>query len=135
MECNFCNIVNGVTKAEIIYEEEKVIAFLDIKPIHFGHILVIPKKHYTDFLQVSEEDQCAIMKAAHKVTDALVRSLKPDGYNLFSNNGRAAGQSVFHFHLHITPRYFNDQVKFNINLKEYAEEEMKRFAAKIRQEL
>lgn len=135
MNCIFCDIIEKKAPAEIIYEDEKVLAFLDIKPIHFGHILVVPKFHCTDFLEIPEEDLHSLIKVTRFVTEGLVKSLKPDGYNIFSNNGMAAGQSVFHFHMHITPRYFKDKIYFKLNLKNYKEREMKNFADIIRAEI
>lgn len=135
MKCVFCDIIERKSSAEIIYEDDKIISFLDIKPIHYGHILVIPKIHCTDFLSIPEDYLAPLILAARKVAGALNRSLKPDGYNFFANNGKAAGQSVFHFHLHITPRYFNDDIKFKLSLKDYNREQIKEFAEKIKSEL
>lgn len=135
MDCIFCNIIERKAKAEIIFENEKIISFLDINPIHLGHILVVPKMHCIDFLSIPEEYLNSLIHVTKIVTDAMVKSLKPDGYNLFSNNGNAAGQSIYHFHMHITPRYFNDEIKFKLNLKQYREAEMKDFAEKIRREV
>lgn len=135
MNCIFCDIIAGKADAEIVFEDERIISFLDIKPIHFGHILVVPKTHSVDFLDIPENDLHALIHATRIVTDAMMKSLKPDGYNIFSNNGIAAGQSVYHFHMHITPRYFNDEIRFKLSLKEYKEREMKNFADKIRQEI
>ncbi|MGE5411346.1 MAG: HIT family protein [Clostridiales bacterium] len=135
MDCIFCNIIERKAKAEIIFENEKIISFLDINPIHLGHILVVPKMHCIDFLSIPEEYLNPLIHVTKIVTDAMVKSLKPDGYNLFSNNGNAAGQSIYHFHMHITPRYFNDEIKFKLSLKQYRETEMKDFAEKIRREV
>ncbi len=135
MNCIFCNIIERKAPAEIIFENDKVLAFLDIKPIHYGHILVVPKKHYSDLLEIPEDVLCSIIKTAKMVTGALVKSLKPDGYNLFSNNGKAAGQSVFHFHMHITPRYFKDEIHFKLKLKDYKNTEMQNIASLIINEI
>ena len=135
MDCIFCKIIEKKAPAEIIFEDEKVIAFLDIKPIHFGHILVVPKTHCCDFLDIPGEDLHSLINVTRVVTKALIQSLNPDGYNIFANNGRAAGQSIFHFHMHITPRYFKDEIHFKLNLKKYEESEMKNFADIIRKEI
>ncbi len=135
MNCIFCDIIERKAPAEIIFEDDKVLAFLDIKPIHYGHILVVPKKHYSDLLEIPEDALCSIIKTAKMVTGALVKSLKPDGYNLFSNNGKAAGQSVFHFHMHITPRYFKDEIHFKLKLKDYKNTEMQNIASLIINEI
>lgn len=135
MNCIFCNIIERKAPAEIIFEDDKVLAFLDIKPIHYGHILVVPKKHCSDFLAIPEDVLSSLIIVTKKVTDAMVKSLKPDGYNLFSNNGKAAGQSVFHFHMHITPRYFKDDIHFKLKLKDYKNTEMQNIASLIKNEI
>jgi histidine triad (HIT) family protein len=131
-DCVFCKIVLKEIPSEVLYENDKVISVLDINPIHFGHALIIPKQHCNDFLDLPEETYHAILQAAKIVTEALVKSLKLEGYNLFSNNGTIAGQSVFHFHLHITPRYRNDNIRFVLNLKKYSDGEMKEYGTMIR---
>jgi histidine triad (HIT) family protein len=131
-ECSFCNIINRITPAEILYENEDVIAILDINPIHYGHSLIIPRIHCKDFLELPECTYHSILKATNIVTRALVNALKLDGFNLFSNNGHIAGQSVFHFHLHITPRYQEDNIRFVLNLRSYSDGEMSRYGELIR---
>jgi histidine triad (HIT) family protein len=130
--CIFCQIASRKIPSEILYENEHVISILDINPIHFGHALVFPKKHCRDFLDLPAESYKHILQAANIVTNALVKSLNLEGYNLFSNNGSIAGQSVFHFHLHITPRYADDNIRFVLKLKEYPDGEMKRYGEILR---
>lgn len=132
-ECVFCNIISRKIPAEVLFENEQVLAVLDINPIHYGHALIIPKHHCKDFLDLPEETFHSILQAAQIVTRALVHSLKLQGYNLFSNNGTSAGQSVFHFHLHITPRYSDDNIRFILKLKQYSDGEIKRYGNMIRQ--
>lgn len=131
-DCVFCKIVSKEIPSEVLYENDKVLSVLDINPIHLGHALVIPKQHCNDFLDLPEETYHSIFQAAKIVTEALVKSLDLEGYNLFSNNGTIAGQSVFHFHLHITPRYRNDNIRFVLNLKKYSDGEMKQYGTIIR---
>jgi histidine triad (HIT) family protein len=131
-DCIFCNIASKEIPAEVLYENDKVISVLDINPIHFGHALIIPKQHCNDFLDLPDETYHSILQAAKIVTQALVQSLNLEGYNLFSNNGTIAGQSVFHFHLHITPRYRDDNIRFVLNLKKYSDGEMKEYGTMIR---
>lgn len=135
MECKFCDIANKKAEAEIIFEDTKVIAFMDIRPIQLGHLLVIPKEHYIEFIDIPDDCLTQLILAAKIVTDAMVKSLNPDGYNLFCNNGHAAGQSVFHYHMHVTPRYFDDELKFKVNFKKYENSMMKEFAEKIKSEI
>jgi len=132
MSTIFSKIINREIPAEILYETENVIAIIDIMPIHYGHALVIPKKEYKNFLEVPESELGELMMVAQKVAKSLVKSFDLTGFNVFSNNGEVAGQSVFHFHIHVTPRYPNDNISFNLTLKKYAEGQMKEVADKIR---
>jgi len=130
--CVFCKIIAREIPAEILFENEDALCILDINPIHFGHSLVIPKVHCRDFLDVSPSAFNGLLNAAHKVARATVRSLQLDGFNIFSNNGHTAGQSVFHFHLHITPRYPDDNIRFVLELKKYKNGEMEEYGNRIR---
>lgn len=134
-ECIFCKILRGESTAEILFRNQHAIAILDINPIHYGHILVIPRSHAVTFLEVPEEELADLIHATRRVTAAMVESLQPPGYNIFSNNGEAAGQSVFHCHFHITPRYRDDNIRFLLKLKRYEGDEMRQYAEKIRSTL
>lgn len=134
-DCILCRIVRREVPAEVLYEDEHVLAILDINPIHFGHALVFPKGHCADFLALPATCYTPVLTAARRVTSALVAGLRLEGYNLFTNNGRIAGQSVFHFHLHVTPRYPNDNIRFVLQLKKYADGEMSETARLIRAHL
>jgi len=131
-DCIFCKIISKEFPAEVLYENEHVISVLDINPIHFGHALILPKQHCKDFLDLPDDTYQSLLQAAKVVTQALVQSLKLEAYNIFSNNGTVAGQSVFHFHLHITPRYRGDKIRFVLNLKKYSDGEMKEYGTMIR---
>jgi histidine triad (HIT) family protein len=135
MDCIFCKIIGHALPAEILFESESVIAILDINPIHHGHALVIPKAHCTDFLSVPECDLHEVLRVTQIVARALVGSLGLDGFNIFSNNGRIAGQSVFHFHMHVTPRYADDDIRFVLKLKSYSGGTMADYARRIRQHI
>ena len=135
MDCIFCRIIARALPAEILYESARVISILDINPIHHGHALVIPKSHCADFLAVPEEDLHEVLRVTQIVARALVDALRLDGFNIFSNNGRIAGQSVFHFHMHVTPRYPDDDIRFVLKLKSYTGGSMAEYAAKIRRHL
>ncbi len=132
MDCIFCDIIGKKESAEILYENDRVISFLDIRPVNYGHTLVIPKTHYENFLSVPPEEMEALILATQKLSNAIVKSLIPDGFNIVVNNGIAAGQSIFHFHFHIIPRFKSDDFKFRPNLKSYDDGTMKNFAEKIR---
>lgn len=133
--CVFCNIIARKLPAEILYENDDAISILDINPIHYGHSLVIPKRHCRDFLELTPESFSGIMAVTQVVSSAIVRSLNLEGFNIFSNNGAIAGQSVFHFHIHITPRYKDDNIKFVLELKRYNETEIIHYANRIRRHL
>lgn len=132
MNCIFCEIAAGKAKAEILYEDENVISFLDIRPLNIGHTLVIPKTHYDNFLELPEDEIKKVSLVSQIVSQKIMKVFKPDGLNLIVNTGAAAGQSVFHFHYHIIPRYENDKITFNMMFKSYAAGEMKEIAEKIK---
>jgi histidine triad (HIT) family protein len=132
MSTIFTKIINREIPSEILYETDKVISIIDIMPIHYGHALIIPKKEYRNFLEVPEDELGELFIITQKVAKSLVKTFNLDGFNFFANNGEVAGQSVFHFHIHVTPRYSNDNISFNLNLKKYAEGQMKEIADKIR---
>lgn len=134
-DCIFCKIASGNLPAEVVFESESIIAFLDINPLNYGHVLVVPKIHSQDFLDIPIELLDELVHITRKITKAIVESLQPDGFNIFSNNGTAAGQSVFHFHFHVTPRYDSDNFKFIINLKKYKDGEMSNYAQRIRHQI
>ncbi len=131
MECIFCNIVEKKSEAEIIFEDDNIVAFLDIQPINYGHTLVVPKKHYDNFLTVPSNELASIVKATQFIAGAVKRSVKADGFNVINNNGESAGQTVYHFHFHIIPR-FNEDLTFKPRVKNYGTGALKEYADKIR---
>jgi histidine triad (HIT) family protein len=133
--CAFCKIIRREAPAEIIFENDRTIALLDIRPIHHGHALIIPKIHCADFLTLPDEFLHDILKSTQIVARALVEAFSLEGFNVFSNNGRVAGQSVFHFHMHVTPRYPDDDIRFVLRLKEYPDGRMSEIAGKIRERI
>jgi histidine triad (HIT) family protein len=133
--CTFCRIIRREIPAEVLYENDRVIAILDIQPIHYGHALVIPKHHCTDFLGIPDEDLYDVISTTQVIARALVRGLGVSGFNIFSNNGRIAGQSVFHFHMHVTPRHEDDNIRFVLQLKQYTGGAMAEYATRIRQQI
>jgi len=116
-DCIFCKIVAGEIPCHKLLEDERTLAFMDINPANEGHALVIPKAHSTDFYEVPEEDLAAAAIAARRVAAAVRKSVDPEGLNLVQCNGEAAGQSVFHFHVHVLPRRAGDELKMNWGLK------------------
>ena len=111
-DCLFCKIIAREIPAEIVYENEKTLAFLDIGPVSKGHTLVIPKTHATHLSEGTQEDALALMSTIHLLAPKMAAALEATGYNLGMNQGADAGQDVFHTHIHIMPRYAGDLRKF-----------------------
>lgn len=110
-DCIFCRIIEGGLPAYKVYEDANTLAFLDIFPIHPGHVLVISKRHTVDIFDTPEEDLNNIMAAAKKISLAVMKATKADGINIGMNNRPSAGQVVMHAHVHIIPRFKDDGLK------------------------
>ena len=106
--CIFCRIATGDIPCAKIYEDDNVLAFLDLAPVHPGHTLVIPKDHYKDMLEVPAELGTAVFAALQKVAGAVMKATGAQGFNVMQNNGLSAGQTMFHIHWHIIPRFDDD---------------------------
>lgn len=113
MNCLFCRIANNEIPAVKVYEDALVMAFLDISEASRGHTLVIPKQHFDSFLTCDTTLLKHLTEVAQKVAQAQIKTLKVDGINIISNAGESAGQSIFHFHLHLVPRKTNDGLYLN----------------------
>jgi histidine triad (HIT) family protein len=110
-DCIFCKILAGELPALIVEEDERTIAFMDIAPATRGHALVIPRAHATDLLSVEREDLSAVALAAQRLAARMKERLGADGVNLLNSCGAAAWQTVFHFHVHVIPRYDDDPLR------------------------
>jgi histidine triad (HIT) family protein len=110
-DCIFCKIVAGELPARIVDEDERTLAFMDIAPATRGHALVIPRAHSTDLLSIDGEDLSAVALTAQRVAKRIKQRLGADGVNLINSCGQAAWQTVFHFHVHVIPRYEDDPLK------------------------
>jgi histidine triad (HIT) family protein len=110
-DCIFCKIVAGQLPAQIIDQDERTVSFMDINPATRGHALVIPREHATDLLEVGPEDLTATITAAQKLAGRMVERLGADGVNLLNACRAPAWQTVFHFHVHVIPRYTDDPLK------------------------
>jgi histidine triad (HIT) family protein len=110
-DCIFCKILAGEIPATIVDEDERTIAFMDIAPATRGHALVIPRAHSADLLSVGPEDLRAVALAAQRLAAGAKARLRADGVNLLNSCGRAAWQTVFHFHVHVIPRYEGDPLR------------------------
>jgi len=116
-DCIFCKIIAGEIPCFKLYEDEDTLAFMDINPASEGHALVIPREHAADVHAVSEGAIAATVITARRIATAVDRTLNPEGLNLVQCNGPAAGQSVFHFHMHVLPRSDGDELKLNWGLE------------------
>lgn len=110
-DCIFCKIVAGELPAQIVAENERTVAFMDISPATRGHALVVPRRHARDLLEIDAEDLQATILAAQRLAHRVHERLGADGVNLLNARGEAAWQTVFHFHLHVIPRYAGDPLR------------------------
>ena len=110
-DCLFCRIVAGEIPATRIAEDDRTVAFMDINPATRGHVLVVPREHANDLLAIDPEDLAAVAKTAQRVAATMPDRLGADGVNLLNSCGREAWQTVFHFHMHVIPRYAADPLR------------------------
>lgn len=107
--CIFCKIASGEIPSRKIYEDDVFVIILDLNPTSKGHALIIPKLHYTNLYELDTEIAGKTMKLAKKMAVKMTKALGCDGFNLLQNNGECAGQTMFHFHMHLIPRYKDDK--------------------------
>jgi histidine triad (HIT) family protein len=110
-DCLFCGIVAGDVPSQIVDSDEHTVAFMDINPATRGHALVVPRRHSTDLIDVPDEDLAQTMAGARRLARRMDEVLKPDGFNILNSCRPAAWQTIFHFHLHVIPRYDDDPLK------------------------
>lgn len=110
-DCLFCKIVAGEIPSERVDEDERTVAFMDINPATRGHALVIPRRHAANLLEIDAEDLSATLAAAQRLARTVSERLDADGVNLLNSCGPAAWQTVFHFHVHVIPRYEDDPLR------------------------
>ena len=132
-DCIFCKIAAGEIPSRTIYEDEQFRVIMDISPATKGHALILPKEHYANLYEIPEEVAADAMKLAKKMATKMTAALQCDGFNLAQNNGEAAGQTVFHFHMHLLPRYKEDgnQEKFAWNHLELSDKEVEEIYRKL----
>ena len=129
--CIFCKIVKGEIPCAKVYEDEDILAFLDVAPVNIGHSLVIPKEHFADIHETPDKIMGEMMKVAKKISSAIKSGVGADGINVYMNNDKAAFQAVFHAHVHVIPRFFNDGLPEFHSKRSYKEVEQKEVAKKI----
>ncbi len=136
MDCIFCKIISGEIPSVKIYEDDRVLAFMDINPLNDGHILIIPKAHAATIHEISDADFLAVMSATHKLAAAVQKTLAPEGINILQLNGEAANQVVPHLHVHIVPRWSGDGLTVSQwNLAPGDMEKIKELADQIKSEI
>lgn len=123
--CIFCKIANGGIPSSTIYEDEDFRVFLDLNPATKGHALIVPKVHYADLFEQDDELAVKAILLAKRLAERMKDALGCDGFNLVQNNGAAAGQTIFHFHLHLIPRYEQDGAGIAWNPGKVSSEELK----------
>ena len=133
--CIFCKIANGEIPSSTVYEDEMFRVILDLSPATKGHALVLPKQHFRNIFDIDEKTSSRLFVVASKVARAMNETLKCDGMNIVQNNEEIAGQTVFHFHLHIIPRYANDGQNINWIAGNSKPEELQKIASHIRSAL
>jgi histidine triad (HIT) family protein len=110
-DCIFCKIIAGEIPGQIVHEDDRTVAFMDINPATRGHLLVVPRQHARDLLEIDQEDLMATMASAQHMASRVVERLDADGVNLLNSCRAAAWQVVFHFHVHVIPRYDADPLQ------------------------
>lgn len=130
--CVFCKIVAGQIPASVVAEDERAIAFMDIGAVNPGHVLVAAKAHAENVYGLDDESAAAVFRMTVRVARAVQQAFAPDGLNLFQANGEVAGQTVFHFHLHVLPRAAGDGMALAWPVKNPPREELQRNAEKLR---
>ena len=133
--CIFCRIAQKQIPASLVYEDEKVMAFLDIRPLNEGHTLVIPKEHYENIFDIPEQLITYLHGIVKRIAIAVEKATKADGISIIQQNGKAAGQEVFHLHVHVVPRYEGQKLPSFSDIKEADREKLSQTAAKIRKYL
>jgi histidine triad (HIT) family protein len=129
--CIFCKIAAKKAPSSIIYEDDAVLAFLDIRPLNMGHSLVIPKVHYVDVLDIPEKDLCHVYLVAKKISGPIKKATCAQGISIFQQNGTAAGQDIFHLHVHVVPRFMGQTLPRFSELEEAKRSMLDEMASKI----
>lgn len=131
-DCIFCKIINREIPADVVYEDAYAMAFMDIAPVNPGHILVIPKNHSRDILDMDDDSVAHVAKLAKRMGRIMKETVKADGFNIGVNNGAASGQEVFHSHWHVIPRYDSDNLARWQRGEPYGEGEKAEMAERLR---
>lgn len=134
-DCIFCKIANGMIPSATVYENSDFKVILDVSPASKGHTLIVPKEHFDNIFDMDADTAGKLFSLAAAVARALKKATKCDGMNLVQNNGESAGQTVFHFHMHLIPRYEGDQVQITWNPGTATQEDLNDIALAVKKEL
>ena len=134
-DCVFCKIMAKQIPATVVHEDEHTLAFMDIGQVNPGHVLVALKKHAENIFALDDAQAAAVFRSAAKVARAIRGAFEPQGLSVYQANGAAAGQTVFHLHIHLVPRYEGDGMALTWPVKNPPREKLEEYAAKIRGEL
>jgi histidine triad (HIT) family protein len=133
--CIFCKIARKQAPSSIIYEDETAAAFLDIRPLNLGHSLVVPKAHYVDIFDIPEKVLCNVHETSKLISPAIKKATKADGISIIQQNGKSAGQDIFHFHIHVVPRFEGQRMPSFNDLKPVERDKLDDMAKRIIQEM
>lgn len=133
--CIFCRIVQKQVPSSLVFEDEKVMAFLDIRPLNEGHTLVIPKAHYESIFDIPKEHIAYLHGITKRIAFAVEKVTKADGISIIQQNGKAAGQDIFHLHVHVIPRYEDQKLPSFSEISEIDRKKLSQTAEKIRKYL
>ena len=134
--CVFCEIVAGRMESSVVHDDDRVLAFMDLNPISPGHLLVIPKRHGAALADVDPDDGARLFRVGQSLAGAVRRTgLRAEGVNLFLADGEAAGQEVFHTHLHVLPRFAGDGFRLQVTSGSPSRDELDEVAGRIRAQL
>ncbi len=122
--CIFCKIANGEIPSRTLYEDNDFRVILDLGPATKGHALILPKEHYKNLYEISDDTAAKVLPLAKKMAQKMTDKLGCDGFNLIQNNNEVAGQSVFHFHMHLIPRYNDDGQNLVMKANKMSDEEL-----------
>jgi histidine triad (HIT) family protein len=134
-DCAFCRIVAKQIPATVVQEDADTLAFMDIGQVNPGHVLVALKSHADNLFELQDAQAAAVFRAVARVARAILDAFAPQGLSVYQANGKAAGQTVFHFHVHLVPRHENDGMNLTWPVKNPPREKLEEYAAKIREKL
>lgn len=133
--CIFCKIISGDIPSTVLYEDEDFKAIMDISPASKGHVILLTKKHFENIFELEDDEAKKVLIITRKIATAMKEELKCEGINLLQNNGEIAGQTVFHIHFHLIPRYKDDKVTISWTKGKYKDDDAAELAEKIKKHI